>query len=440
MKISRFFIALPFVVLLLFAGGGLRSSLALEVPPLSGRVVDLAHVLSPGSIRLLEHSLQVLEQNDSTQIVVLTIPSLDGASLEEYALKAAETWKIGQKGLDNGALLLVAVNDRKVRIETGYGLEGKLTDLVAGRIVREKIVPAFRRGDFDQGVIDGVSTMIAVVKGEYAGKADSARRSGKQDPGGFLIFLIVGLFFIGNVFKWKRPLAVGLGGVFAAGAGGVAVFRAVWLVDRCAAHSGRHGGRIHRQPHRRDVRRPQFRRHISRVRRRRIQRRRIRRVQRRRRRVRRRRRRVRRRRRFRRMVTMQTLAQRFFTGEEQQRIARTIHAAEQQTTGEIVPMVVSSSHAYPEAVITGAALLALPIALLAAFAAGSLLWRQDEVVWLFLAFFPFFFFAARPLTRLPAFAPAVYRPPASRRGGGAGGPFSISTRKDCTPPETPPAC
>lgn len=215
MKISRFFIALPFVVLLLFAGGGLRSSLALEVPPLSGRVVDLAHVLSPGSIRLLEHSLQVLEQNDSTQIVVLTIPSLDGASLEEYALKAAETWKIGQKGLDNGALLLVAVNDRKVRIETGYGLEGKLTDLVAGRIVREKIVPAFRRGDFDQGVIDGVSTMIAVVKGEYAGKGDSARRSGKQDPGGFLIFLIVGLFFIGNVFKWKRPLAVGLGGVFA---------------------------------------------------------------------------------------------------------------------------------------------------------------------------------------------------------------------------------
>ena len=99
---------------------------------------------------------------------------------------------------------------------------------------------------------------------------------------------------------------------------------------------------------------------------------------------------------------MQTLAQRFFTGEEQQRIARTIHAAEQQTTGEIVPMVVSSSHAYPEAVITGAAFLALPIALLAAFAASSLLWRQDEVVWLFLACFPVFFGAARLLMRYPA--------------------------------------
>ncbi|WP_306548856.1 YgcG family protein [Desulfobulbus sp.] len=216
MKIVRCFIVLPFVALLLLAASGLIApSLALEVPPLTGRVNDLAHVLSPGSVRLLDHSLQVLEQSDSTQIVVLTIPSLDGAVLEEYALKVAETWKIGQKGVDNGALLLIAVNDRKVRIESGYGLEGRLTDLVAGRIIREKIVPAFRRGAFDQGVIDGVSAMIAAVKGEYAGKGDSTRRSGQQDPGGFLVFLVVGLFFIGNVFKWKRPLAIGLGGVFA---------------------------------------------------------------------------------------------------------------------------------------------------------------------------------------------------------------------------------
>jgi uncharacterized protein len=216
MKIVRFFIVLPFVALLLLAASGLIApSLALEVPPLTGRVNDLAHVLSPGSVRLLDHSLQVLEQSDSTQIVVLTIPSLDGAGLEDYALKVAETWKIGQKGVDNGALLLIAVNDRKVRIESGYGLEGRLTDLVAGRIIREKIVPAFRRGAFDQGVIDGVSAMIAAVKGEYAGKGDSTRRSGQQDPGGFLVFLVVGLFFIGNVFKRKRPLAIGLGGVFA---------------------------------------------------------------------------------------------------------------------------------------------------------------------------------------------------------------------------------
>jgi len=216
MKIVRFFIVLPFVALLLLAASGLTTpSLALEVPPLSGRVNDLAHVLSPGSVRLLDHSLQVLEQSDSTQIVVLTIPSLDGAGLEDYALKVAETWKIGQKGFDNGALLLIAVNDRKVRIESGYGLEGRLTDLVAGRIIREKIVPAFRRGAYDQGVIDGVSAMIAAVKGEYAGKGDSASRSGQQDPGGFLVFLVVGLFFIGNVFKRKRPLAIGLGGVFA---------------------------------------------------------------------------------------------------------------------------------------------------------------------------------------------------------------------------------
>lgn len=99
---------------------------------------------------------------------------------------------------------------------------------------------------------------------------------------------------------------------------------------------------------------------------------------------------------------MHMLAQQFFTGEEQQRITRTIHAVEQQTTGEIVPMVVSSSHAYPEAVITGAALLALPAALLAAFATSVLLWWRGEVLWLFLLYFPLFFLAARPLMRYPA--------------------------------------
>jgi len=216
MKTARFFLLLPVVwAFLLLAGGPFSLALALEVPPLSGRVNDTAHILSAGSIRLLNQSLQELARSESTQIVVLTIPGLEGESLEGYALKVAETWKIGQKGLDNGAVLLIAVNDRKVRIETGYGLEGKLTDLVAGRIIRERIVPAFRRGAFDQGVIDGVAAMIAAVKGEYTGKGGQERQRRDQGYEPFVVVLLVGLAMIGSLFRRSRLLAAGMGGLFA---------------------------------------------------------------------------------------------------------------------------------------------------------------------------------------------------------------------------------
>jgi uncharacterized protein len=216
MKPLRLFLLVALVLLQSVLSLGMLSSvLARDVPPLTGRVNDTARILSPETIRLLNLSLQTLETNDSTQIVVLTIPSLEGDSLEGYALKVAEQWRIGQKGLDNGALLLVAVKDRKIRIEVGYGLEGTLTDLVAGRIIREKMVPAFRRGTYDQGVSDGVAAMIAAVRGEFAGKEASVEHGSSQDPGGFIALLIFGLLFIGKLFRGHKPLAVGLGGVFA---------------------------------------------------------------------------------------------------------------------------------------------------------------------------------------------------------------------------------
>ncbi|MDH3828258.1 MAG: TPM domain-containing protein [Desulfobacterales bacterium] len=105
---------------------------ALEVPALRTRVNDHAGMLSAATRQQLEDILSRLEQTDSTQIVVLTIPSLGGEVLEEFSLKVAEKWQIGQKGFDNGAILLIAKNDRKLRIEVGYGLEGSLTDLMAG--------------------------------------------------------------------------------------------------------------------------------------------------------------------------------------------------------------------------------------------------------------------------------------------------------------------
>lgn len=216
MKALRNLLIQPFfIVLLLVTGGMLSVAHALEVPPLKGRVNDTARILSASSVQMLEQTLQALEQKESTQIVVLTVPSLEGESLEPYTLKVVETWKIGQKGTDNGALLFIAAKDRKIRIETGYGLEGKLTDLVAGRIIRETMVPAFRQGKYDQGVIDGVGAMVAVVKGEYTGRQVVKKQQPRRDPSGFVVFLVIGLAVIGSLFNQKKPVAAVAGGVFA---------------------------------------------------------------------------------------------------------------------------------------------------------------------------------------------------------------------------------
>jgi uncharacterized protein len=165
---------------------------ALEVPAPDGYVTDRAHLLSSRTERELDNFLRSFEDSDSTQIVVLTIPSLEGEALDEYSLRVAETWGVGQKGRDNGALLLVARDDRKMRIEVGYGLEGRLTDLMAGRIVDNVIAPRFRQGDFDGGIVAGVDAMVQAVRGEYQG-TPSRTGSRKRSPFG-LLFL---LFFVG---------------------------------------------------------------------------------------------------------------------------------------------------------------------------------------------------------------------------------------------------
>jgi uncharacterized protein len=190
---------------------------ALEVPPLTGRVNDTAAMLSAATRQQLDDVLARLEQTDSTQIVVLTIPTLGGEVLEEFAIKVVDHWKIGQKGFDNGAMLLIAQNDRKIRIEVGYGLEGSLTDLMAGRIIRNVIVPHFKAGNFDQGVIDGVQSMIKVVRGEYKaaergpGGADQNQKKGSAGLGGLFAFL----FFISMLGRVRRPLGIAAGGILA---------------------------------------------------------------------------------------------------------------------------------------------------------------------------------------------------------------------------------
>ena len=195
--------------------GMIQAALALEVPTLRGRVNDYAGMLSPGVEHQLDLLLQAFEQSDSTQIVVLTIPSLEGESLEDFSMRVAEQWRIGRKGLDNGAILIVSRADRKVRIEVGYGMEGRLTDLKAGRIIREAIVPEFRAGRFDQGVVSGVQAIIDSVRGEF-------KAAEKKDSGGLNVrnltdtipFLILFVFVVFALGRMSRTLGTAAGGFF----------------------------------------------------------------------------------------------------------------------------------------------------------------------------------------------------------------------------------
>jgi uncharacterized protein len=140
---------------------------ALDVPPLTGRVVDLAQVLPANVAASLTRDLEAHEAKTSNQVAVLTLPSLEGEPLETFSHRVATTWKLGQKGTENGVLLLLVMRERKVRIEVGYGLEGALTDLRSAHIIRQEIVPRFRSGDLPGGIAAGVKAILDTIEGTY---------------------------------------------------------------------------------------------------------------------------------------------------------------------------------------------------------------------------------------------------------------------------------
>ncbi|QHT69625.1 YgcG family protein [Rhodocytophaga rosea] len=144
------------------------ASAAVPVPTLSGHVNDYAHVLSDETITRLENTLQQHEQSTSNQIVVLTISSLEGQTIEEKANEIFNTWQLGQKDKNNGVLLLVAIEDRKMRIEVGYGLEASLTDAHSARIIRNELVPYFKQFSYDEGITAGVTAIIGAIQGTYS--------------------------------------------------------------------------------------------------------------------------------------------------------------------------------------------------------------------------------------------------------------------------------
>jgi uncharacterized protein len=166
----------------------------LDVPRLQGYVNDYAGMISPPAKSKIEEALRVFEQSDSTQVVILTVPSLEGENIEEFGIKVGETWKVGQKGKDNGILFIVSKQERKIRIDVGYGLEGRLTDLTAGRIIDLVIKPRFKQEDFDGGFVAGVSSLIDATRGEFRAERRPTRRGQKSISPFLSIFLFFGIF------------------------------------------------------------------------------------------------------------------------------------------------------------------------------------------------------------------------------------------------------
>jgi uncharacterized protein len=176
---------------------------AQEFPALTGRVVDTANLLDPATEAILDQKLQAFEQKSSDQVVVATVPDLQGQAIEEYGVGLGRAWKIGRAGENNGVILLVSRDDRKVRIEVGYGLEGTLTDALSSLIIQNDILPAFRGGDFASGIVKGVDGILQVLSGDAAElQARAERNAGWQseDVEGtvfFVLFALVWLFVIG---------------------------------------------------------------------------------------------------------------------------------------------------------------------------------------------------------------------------------------------------
>ncbi|HEY6320913.1 MAG TPA: TPM domain-containing protein [Thermoanaerobaculia bacterium] len=170
---------------------------AKEVPFLSGRVVDEAGLLSAAARQRIDGELAALQREAGGQVAVLILQSLGGEPLEEYSVKVAQAWKLGQKGKDNGILLLISRDDHKVRIEVGYGLEGTLTDLRSNEIIDQVIRPRFRQGDFDGGVEQGVDAIVKVLHGQPLPARPAAPPHGAMPIAGRIIGGLVFLVVVG---------------------------------------------------------------------------------------------------------------------------------------------------------------------------------------------------------------------------------------------------
>ncbi|EIG59053.1 MULTISPECIES: YgcG family protein [unclassified Bradyrhizobium] len=218
----RAIVAVAFSFFLTFA---LPASADVAIPQLTGRVVDQTGTLSSGDIAALSQKLQDFETRKGSQVAVLIVPTTDPETIEQFAIRVAEAWKIGRKKVDDGAILVVAKNDRHLRIEVGYGLEGALTDVTSRRIIDEAITPKFRSGDFAGGITAGVDRMIRVIDGEPLPTPSRSVNFGDwNDVEPLFYFLLFGPLVIGGILRSI------FGRLFGSGITGAIVGVLAWFV------------------------------------------------------------------------------------------------------------------------------------------------------------------------------------------------------------------
>lgn len=199
-----------------------------EIPPMTSPVIDTTGTLSAAQKQQLEQQALALQQRKGSQLQVLMVPTTQPETIEQYAVRAFEQWKLGRKGVDDGVLLVVAKDDRRVRIEPGYGLEGAIPDISAGRIIQEYLVPKFRANDYGGGIIDATAALVKLIDGETLPAPMADNRGKDTGGGGDWLFALFAAFVVANVVRAMFSRAPSpLRGVFTGGAaGGVA-----WLVS-----------------------------------------------------------------------------------------------------------------------------------------------------------------------------------------------------------------
>lgn len=222
--------------LIVFSSVALPAFADPKFPPLTGRVVDDAQILSPQTEQDLTAKLETLETTTGRQLVVATVPSLQGYPIEDYGYQLGRTWGVGEKGKNTGVILLVAPNDRKVRIEVGYGLEPVLTDALSSVIIQSAILPKFRDGDMEGGIVAGTDALVEQLslpadqaKARVAEASQPERHKAKGSPiVGLIVFLFI-LFVFSSLFRGRR----GRGGLGSA---------LPWIILGALNNSGRGGG------------------------------------------------------------------------------------------------------------------------------------------------------------------------------------------------------
>ena len=193
------------------------------IPKLAARVTDLTGTLTAGQQNALEQKLSAFESAKGTQLAVLIVPTTQPQEIEQYSIRVVDAWKLGRKGIDDGALLIVAKNDHKVRIEVGRGLEGVLTDALSNRILDETVKPAFRQGNFYGGIDAGLEQMMKLVSGEPLPPPEREWQPGRRGPGGGLFLPLLFAVFAGSVVL-RSIFGRTLGSVFTGAGAGLLVW------------------------------------------------------------------------------------------------------------------------------------------------------------------------------------------------------------------------